>query len=304
MNMIEPLPLDSHDPQAEHLPVAVRQRPLLGEMLVRAGLMGQAHIGDVLAAQAGTGQKFGEVAVRLKLVGQPQLETLLVLRNDMPLTPTHSGSSSPPVGLPAAHRPRSKVAESMRTLRTQLLSRWYQQRRPAWPMLAVTGVERGEGRSFVAANLAVSFAQLGRQTLLIDADLRQRAQHRYFNLPSGQGLAGILSGAATLSEICVVESVPGLHVLTAGARSPNPQELIASDWFAVLMLGLAERYDVVLVDTPAGAESADAQLLAKRTRGALVVARRGVTRSRQLSAHCDALTQGGASLVGLVYNEW
>lgn len=272
----------------------------IGELLVRAGAMTEADIERVLKVQAASSEKFGEIAVRLGLVRRQQVEAVLALQNDFPLIPAGASSISPAVS--AAYEPAGEVAESMRTLRAQLLARWYTTKE-AWPVLALTSVERGEGRSFIAANLAVAFAQMGRRTLLIDGDLRNPSQHEIFNLPNKLGLAGILAGRAGLMEICSLERMPGLSVLTAGSRTPNPQELIARDRLGLMLQDLSRRFEVILIDTPASSESADAQMLAIQARGALIVSRRNVTRHRLLAAHRVMLEQVGVSVLGLAYNE-
>lgn len=273
----------------------------IGELLVRMGVLLPRDVDFVLQLQKAGTERFGEIAIRLSLARPEQVAAALARQSNFPVVPAGGSSISPTVT--TAYRPDGRVAESIRTLRTQLLSRWYSGPK-VWPALAITGVERGEGRSFVAANLAVAFAQMGRRTLLIDANLRDPIQHELFNLPSRVGLAGILAGRAGLGEIFALERMPGLAVLPAGPRLPNPQELISRDRLGSLLQDFVNRFDVVLIDTPAASESADAQLLAIQARGALLVARRDVTRSRQLIAHQGDLEQVGVCVVGVAYNDW
>src|SRR6185436_9716186 len=125
-------------------------------------------------------------------------------------------------------------AEELRGLRTQLMIRWAKagvQHR----VLAIVSPGAGEGRSYVAANLAVAFSQLGERTLLIDADLRRPRQHHIFNVSDRIGLSAVLSGRAGRSAVAPVPEFGALSLLTAGARPPNPQELLAGLGLGVLL---------------------------------------------------------------------
>ena len=170
--------------------------------------------------------------------------------------------------------------------------------------MAVMGVESGVGRSFIAANLAVVFAQLGERTLLIDANLRRPTQHLMFRLPNKRGLSGILSGRGSVEQIARFSFLPELAVLSAGPLPPNPQELLARERFAHLLDDLVSEYDVILVDTPAAQESADAQTIAHRSKGAVLIARRDHTPIEQLSELDASLQQAGVSVMGLVFNDY
>ncbi|UUZ57093.1 polysaccharide biosynthesis tyrosine autokinase [Massilia sp. H-1] len=149
-----------------------------------------------------------------------------------------------------AFEPFGTQAEAMRKLRVELSRRWF--KRPGQHALAITSAEPQEGRTFLAANLAVAFAQLGQRTLLIDADLRAPRQHTLFGLSNRVGLSALLTRLAPAAE--AVEQIPeltGLSVLTAGAAPPNPAELLGRPAFGTLIAALARYYDVVLIDTPA-----------------------------------------------------
>src|SRR5207253_11148190 len=121
------------------------------------------------------------------------------------------------------------------------------------------------GRSFIAANLAVVFAQLGQRTLLIDADLRNASQHRLFGVDNRLGLSAVLSGRADASEaIQRVAAVPNLSLLPAGALPPSPQDLLARPAFAILLDEVAADADLVLLDCPPIGQTADAQTIVVR----------------------------------------
>ena len=133
---------------------------------------------------------------------------------------------------------------------------------------------KGDGRSFIAANLAIVFAQQGERTLLIDGDLRAARQQALFKLERSVGLSGILAGRAGLEAAWPVPSLPGLSVLPAGAMPPNPQELLGRNAFGALLHAAALQFDVIIIDTPAGGDFADAEIIAARAGAALMVARK------------------------------
>ena len=125
--------------------------------------------------------------------------------------------------------------EHLRSLRTQLSLRWFENQQAA---LAIVSPGSGEGRSWIAANLAVLFAQTGKRTLLIDADLRRPRQHALFGIPERNGLSSILAGRAGLDGLTEIPGVPDLTVLPAGVVPPNPQELLARPLFQRLINAL------------------------------------------------------------------
>src|SRR6185369_4355533 len=151
------------------------------------------------------------------------------------------------------------VVEELRAVRTQLLIRWYNPE-AGRKTLAVCSPSAREGRSFIAANLAVVFSQLGSRTLMVDADFRAPRQQSIFNVSDRFGLSSVLSGRSDLgSAVLPVSGLAGLAILPAGPLPPNPLELLSRGAFAGLVAKAAGEYDVVLLDTPPVNEYADAQ---------------------------------------------
>ena len=175
---------------------------------------------------------------------------------------------------------------------------------PVHKALAIVSAERSEGRSFIAANLAVVFSQLGEHTLLVDADMRNSCQHELFGLANRTGLSALLSGRAGLEAIQRIPSFLDLSVLPAGAEPPNPAELLARPLFPQLLKNLAQEFDVILIDSPPAADYADAQSIAVRAGCALIVARKNVTRMWQVRGVSDTVTQASAIVVGTVLNDF
>jgi len=184
-----------------------------------------------------------------------------------------------------AARPLAAAALSQ-----QLLTHWFQR---GHRVLPVVSAESGTGSTRTAAELARAFAAMGERTLLIDADFRTPALHAEFGLPNRRGLADFLNGGAASLAHCA----ENLSVLVAGRACGNPLELLSGPRVQALLAAAAQRYSVVLVDTPAAACGPDLQLFAAFGGGALVVARRpasprGLERLRELLAACRARVVG------------
>ena len=172
----------------------------------------------------------------------------------------------------------------------QLLAHWFRRGRP---VLAVVSADSGSGRTRAAAELARAFAAMGERTLLIDADLRSPRVHLEFGLPNRQGLADFLEGRqAALAHVS-----EHLSVMAAGRSGADPLELLSRPQGQALLGEAAQRYSVVLIDTPAAESGPDLQLFAAFGGGALVVARRaatpdGLARLRKLLSGCRARVVG------------
>ena len=248
----------------------------IGAILIDAGRLSPADAESILRFQKQHGGRFGDAAVELGLLSREDIRFALARQFDYPcLTagdPDSGRDPRPDGSLVAAYRPDVRIVEQLRGLRSQLMLRWFEAAR-AGKALAVVGASRREGRSFIAANLAVVFSQLGERTLLIDADLRSPAQHRLFRLDGRAGLSELLSGRAGAEAMVRIPGLRALSVLPAGALPPNPQELLGRPAFGELLQAACRDYDVVLLDTPAAGEYADALTLAARAGGALLVAR-------------------------------
>ena len=169
-------------------------------------------------------------------------------------------------------------------------------------VLAIASPGSGEGRSYVAANLAVVFSQLGERTLLIDADLRAPRQHRIFDVPDRIGLSAVLSGRADRGAVVPVPKFGTLSLLPAGAPPPNPQELLSRQALATLLEECRTEFDVILFDTPPAKRYADAQSIAFRAGSVMVLARKDHTRLADTTGVIRELSDTGARIVGTVLN--
>jgi capsular exopolysaccharide synthesis family protein len=184
----------------------------------------------------------------------------------------------------------------LRRLRGELMLRCFKQQSQP---LAVFSPRGGIDASALAANLALSFSQIGERTLLIDANLRESRQHQLFGLPPGEGLSNLLIGRVPLAEASApVAGFPNLSVLCAGAPPPNPHELLSRESLSTLMETVAVNFDVVIVDCPPALDYADAQRIAACCGYCLLVAQRDDTRLADIEAVKSLLAPTGTPLVG------
>jgi protein-tyrosine kinase len=272
----------------------------IGAILVEQGRLNAADVEEIQRFANMNGVRFGEAAVQLQRITQNDIESAIAQQYNYPVL-ARGGDGGVADDVIAAHQPQSEIVEPLRALRSQLILRWLNT--ADRKVLAVTSAERGEGRSWLAANLATMFAQLGERTLLIDADMRHPRQHRLFNIDNSVGLSALLTGRAGREIARRIHPQLRLFVLPAGVLPPNPQELLARQVFDVILDHFAAQFSLVIIDTPAVSETADAQLLAANAGSALMVARRNHTSQSKLLAARDILADSGANIVGSVINE-
>lgn len=271
----------------------------IGAILRAAGKLNADEVTRILELQQRRGFRFGEAAVRLGLIDVNDLRRAMAEQYDLPhLHPNNQRLNSE---LVVAYEPFHACAEQIRALRTQLLIRWTNGALHA-RTLAIVSPGAGEGRSYVTANLAVAFSQLGQRTLLIDADLRRPRQQHIFNVANRIGLSAMLAGRAEREAIVELPELGSLSLLPAGAPPPNPVELLSKDRLPLMLAELRTDYDVILFDTPAATDCADAQTVAFRARSALVLARRNHTRLAEISRVIRRLGDSGAETLGTVFN--
>lgn len=271
----------------------------IGDLLVASGALRPLDVQRIVSKQRESSKRFGEIAVELKLITQAQLSAALAKQIGYPYV--EYGRSSLAPTLAAAYQPFCDYAEALRTLRSQLLMRWFGREQRA---LAVTSARRDSACSSVAANLAVVFAQLGESTLLIDANLREPQQHRLFDLGACAGLTDLIGERCTLDEaLHRIEPFEKLTLMPSGAQLPNPQEILSGPAFADMLEELVQEFDVVIVDTPPLLDFADAAIVSQRAGACVVSARRHVTPAADLTRSKSLLPPTGATLLGVVIHE-
>jgi receptor protein-tyrosine kinase len=243
---------------------------------VHAGLIHPPEVERILAWARQEGVRFGEAAVASKLVTSDQVDRALAYQFDYAVL--EPGGSAVTEEVVAAYDARNPVVADLRRLRARI--RGAQIAAPVdspLKAMAVISSGSGDGKSFVAANLAVTFSQMGQRTLLVDADLRRGRLHRMFGLPNDHGLSSMLNRRIVAGSLQPVPGLQNLTVLTCGPLPPNPSELLSRPAFGELLDAFGRSFDIVILDTPGVIEEPDATLIAQRAGAAIVMARRGLS---------------------------
>ncbi|HUE43403.1 MAG TPA: polysaccharide biosynthesis tyrosine autokinase [Candidatus Sulfotelmatobacter sp.] len=206
------------------------------------------------------------------------------------------------VELVAQHLPKSQMSEAFRALRTALLLS--QAGHPPQVILVTSALPR-EGKTTAAANLAVTLAQLGDRTLLIDADLRKPGVGRLLNLNGNKyaGLSSYLAGVSSLDLVTVQHpAIPNLSAIPTGPLPPNPADLLSSHRLADAITELRTKFKFIVIDTPPVMAATDAVILSVKADGVLMVVRSGETPKEAFSRTRDLLMSVKCRLLGVVLN--
>lgn len=271
----------------------------IGDLLRTVCHWSEADVERVLAHQRLHRVRFGAAAQALGLATADDVLWALSQQYHYP----YGGESEPE--LVVAANPFSAEAESFRELRSQLMMGVFAPGEPR-RALAVISPDVGDGKSYVAANLAAALSQLGERTLLVDADLRTPRLHRLLRVPveeAPSGLSGMLAGRPELNAIHEVPQLPSLYLLPAGAIPPNPLELVQRAAFGLLLHELAGKFDHVVVDTPAGQHGADARVIAVKCGAALIVGRQHRSKMAAMHALVQSFAHAPMRLAGVVLND-
>lgn len=197
--------------------------------------------------------------------------------------------------------PKSPIAESFRNLRANI--KFAGLGTPPKSVVVSSSIA-GEGKTTIASNLAISFAQLGNSVVLVDADLRNPMINKVFGLSREEpGLSDIITRRVELVDAMYdIEDIPNLHVITCGFIPPNPTELLGSTFMENLIQRLTSQYDIVIFDSPPILPAADAVELGKKTNGVLIVVQAGVSERSYLREVTRTLENTNTKLIGTVLN--
>lgn len=261
---------------------------LFAGVLLGGGAMGLAELSD---------KSFKSPAEIRRRLGLPVIGHIPQFR-DAPADADAPAGLLP--ALAAALRPRSSEAEAYRGVRTQL---YFSTQGRGHQVIQVTSPNPGDGKSTLAANLAVSIAQSGKRTVLIDCDFRKPQVHKLFGLERVEaGLASVVAGTAPVAKALRRSAVENLDLMPCGPRPDNPAELLTSPRFQQLIAELKDAYDFVIVDTPPVLAVSDPAAVAPRVDGVIMVFR--MTRSARPAAERtrEQLAALGANILGIVVN--
>lgn len=273
----------------------------IGDIIADLKNLSSQQVETVLAYQRQHRLRFGEAAVALGFASDDDVLYALSQQFHYPYAPEERRDLSRE--LVAAVQPFSQQAEAFRAIRSQLMMRLFSANEPK-RALAIVSPDPGDGKTFFAANLAVTLAQLGGRTLLVDADMRGPRQHEVFAVANGAGLSNVLSGRKETNVIHQVPDLPSLFLLPVGVTPPNPLELVERPAFKLLLRELLSKFDHVLVDTPAASYGADAGVIAARCGSALAIARKNQCHMNGLQDLVSGLAESPAKLAGVVLNDY
>jgi len=195
-------------------------------------------------------------------------------------------------------KPKSITAESYRTLRTNIQYSSFDKKIKT---IVVTSSEPGEGKSTTAGNLALSFAQAEKKTILIDCDLRKPSMHKNFRISNLVGLSDVIIGKEKAKD-AVHEYNEYLSVLTSGKLPPNPSEMLGSKAMTNLIEVLKQSYDIIVLDSAPLQAVTDAQILSTKADGTILVVRAEKTKKDSVLQAKALLEKVGANILGVVLN--
>jgi capsular exopolysaccharide synthesis family protein len=265
-----------------------------GLMIGLLGGLGLAY----LAERADRGFRTPE-EIRRRL-GLPVLGHIPVLTGDEAARAQAESGAAVLDPLTCVHyRPRSVDAESYRAVRTAL---YFSAQGGNCQVVQVTSPAMGDGKTTLAVNLAISIAQSGKRTLLVDADLRRPRLHKALGVPGQIGLASVIAGQAELAAAVRETSVSGLSVLPCGPVPVNPAELLTSPRFKEVIDQLRGQYEFVLIDTPPLLAVTDPSVVAPRADGVLLTIRLSRNSGPQALRAKEVLAGLGARVLGVVVN--
>lgn len=276
-----------------------RRSSMIGEIIRHMNALSDNDLEQILEFQQQKGLLFGEAAVALNKATPTDVAWALSRKFDFAYP--RGGSDTCDQELVVARDPFCEQAEAFRHLRSELLSGVmgpHEKRRA----LAVVSPGRGDGRSFMAANLAVAFSQLGQKTLIVDCDLRKPRLDKLFRIAAHLGLSSMLAGHRDGAMAVPAPGLDHLHVLTVGTLPPNPLELLHRGLIGPLFDDFLKTYDHVIVDTSAGNLGSDGCVAAAHCGAALVVGRQDMSTLQELDDVMTRLDKYAVTITGVLVN--
>lgn len=197
-------------------------------------------------------------------------------------------------------KPQSAIAEQFRSIRTSIEFSIEDQ---DCQVIVVTSSEQNSGKSLVSSNLALTFSQKGKKTLLIDADMRNPSIKNYFYIPSRQGLSSVIRKKTRVQEYIFETNEKNLFILPAGITPPNPADLLGSISMKKLIQELRKSFDHIIIDTPPVLAVTDAILVSAFADGVVLVIRSGKTTKQNAKKVIRLLNQSSTPIIGSILND-
>lgn len=193
-------------------------------------------------------------------------------------------------------KPKSVAAEAYRSLKTNIQYSSFDKK---YKTIAVTSANPGDGKSTTAGNLALTLAEGDAKVLLVDCDMRKPAMHKSFRITNTYGISDVLLQKQKVMDVAHVYN-KNLSIITAGKIPPNPIEMLSSKAMTLFLEEMKNHFDYIVLDTPPLNAVADAQILATKVDGTLVVVRASVTKKEDVHNSIDSLKKVNANIIGTV----
>jgi chain length determinant protein tyrosine kinase EpsG len=278
----------------------VMRKGRMGDAYIKSNRLTREEVEEIVQLQNRLHIRFGEAAVRLGLLTDEEVKEVLDKQFNYTSSLAKGKASKISTSLAILHTPSSESAEAIKRLRSEVLVRIGE---VDSIQISIVSPYAGEGKSHMAASLAISFAQLNIPTMLVDANLRKPSMHKLFGLSNQVGLSTMLAKRSPKTLEAVAEVMPDFWVLASGPLPPNPVEILSAPKLRDLFANFSDKVSVFIVDTPAFLQSADAQSIALQTGRALIVARENITRLGGLKKAKLELSGAGVDVIGTVYNK-
>lgn len=270
----------------------------IGNILIKAGRLTTTDMNRTIALQEKENILFGEAAVALGILTEDDVRWALACQYSYPCINADDCGLSREVLV--VHDPFGPQVESFRSIRSGLI---FSGAGSIIKSIALVSPGEGEGKSFIAANLAVVFAQLGSWTLLMDLNFRAPRVHEIFQMKNNAGASSLIIKRVLPEQALQKTSIDSLDILTSGPKPPNPLELLSWPDTRELIRSIREQYDIVIIDTPRSDGSADAMVIATICDGTLPVLLKGKTSQSAFGRLKTQLDKAGVKILGAVMNE-
>jgi len=270
----------------------------ISELLIQAGRLSPEELARIVALQGKEDILFGEAAVELGVLSEEDVRWALASQYSYPIPSTDDPSLS--TDLILVHDQFTQRAETIRSIRSGLVLSGVGK---IVRSLAVLSPGAGEGKTFLAANLAIGFAQLGARTVLVDLNFRAPQLHELFRLKNNTGASSLIIKRALIEDALQKTAIDSLDILTSGPNPPNPLELLSWPDTIELLENLKQRYEVLIIDTPAFIPTADSLIISGMCDATLLVALKGKTKNAHFGQVKRQLDAAGIKILGAVVNE-
>lgn len=291
--------LAGEDGDPSKAPVELQNR--MGQAFIAANKLSKEDVIRIVQLQQRKRIRFGEAAIKLGLLTEADVHEVLAQQFNYQTIAKHGDGGKKRISsrLSIAHSPYSPQAEAIRRFRSEILLRMGDQ---PCIVVALTSPNAKEGKSHLSASLAIAFAQLNIQTLLLDANLRRPSVHQFFDLPNKTGLSTMLAGR-TMHTLDLSHSINSfLHVITSGPKPPNPTEILSAPNLSELLDKFKPEVKVIIIDTPPTRVGADAQIIGSQAGNMVLVCRKDQTTVDNLKETYETFDTTSVRILGTFFN--